>query len=118
MSSPILFLLCVSGYLLHDTFSRRPTKPGIFIVLEGLDGTGKSTVVQELAIRLNTITMVTPPNSMRAYRSYFDRVGGAQREAYYMIGNFITATEIRSACASGESVVVDRFYSSTRSYIY
>jgi thymidylate kinase len=112
-----LVLLCASGYLLHATFWRRTTKPGIFIVVEGLDGTGKSTVVQELAIRLNAIPMITPPNSMRAYRSYFDRVGGAQREAYYMIGNFIAATDIRSVITRGESAVVDRFYSSTKSYI-
>ena len=116
----ILFITCVSAIYIKS-FVTRPSKSnpkrGISIVLEGLDGTGKSTVVLALADRLDAIAMITPPNSMRSYRAYFDRIGGAQREAYYMVGNFVAATEISNNVATGKHVVVDRFYASTRSYL-
>ena len=45
--------------------------PGISIVIEGLDGVGKSTICKALAMKLNAELLMTPPIEMKSYRNYF-----------------------------------------------
>lgn len=65
---------------------------GVSIVLEGLDGVGKSVTADRLAKRLGTTCISTPPASIKPFRSYFDRESNADgggdtsmRKAYYMV---------------------------------
>lgn len=88
----------------------------ISIVLEGLDGVGKSTVVEQLAICLHARCLQTPPGIIKDFRGYFDSQDVPTRNAYYMIGNFLAGNEFLKIVDEGESVVVDRYYASTIAY--
>jgi dTMP kinase len=88
----------------------------ITIVLEGLDGVGKSTVAEQLAICLHARCLQTPPGIIKDFRGYFDSQDVPTRNAYYMIGNFLAGREFLKLVKEGESVVVDRYYASTIAY--
>jgi len=97
-----------------------PHFPPCSIVVEGLDGVGKSTAARRLAARLGGTYLRTPPDSMRSFRSYFTGDGVATtplREAYYMVGNFLAGAEMQAELAAGRPVVVDRYFASTHAYL-
>jgi thymidylate kinase len=100
--------------------------PPTSVVVEGLDGVGKSTAAAALAQRLGAVLLRTPPDSMRSFRSYFhdpsrpDEAGNgsaAMRKAYYMVGNFVAGSEMAGAVRSGRSAVCDRYFPSTVAYV-
>jgi pantothenate kinase-related protein Tda10 len=65
----------------------------ISVVLEGLDGVGKSTVALRLAEILNAKHMVTPPAIMLPARQWFVQQDNHMRRAYYMVrGTYHTHT--------------------------
>ena len=91
----------------------------VSVVLEGLDGVGKTTVAQVLAMRLSASHKSTPPEQMRSYRSWFTtQEDTAMRKAYYMVGNFMAGNDMKTEVDNGRSIVVDRYYASTMSYIH
>jgi hypothetical protein len=59
--------------------------PPMSIVLEGLDGVGKSTVAFKLAEILGAKHMVTPPAIMLPAREWFVEQDNHMRKAYYMV---------------------------------
>ena len=91
---------------------------GKFIVIEGLDATGKSTLVEKLAKRLNATLLKCPPRleapelSDADLRSYFDARPPAQRRAYYRAANLIASEQAERALQNGH-VVMDRYWTST-----
>ena len=91
--------------------------PPLCIVLEGLDGVGKSTAAAGLAARLGARLLQTPPPALRAFRGYFDAAAepGIKR-GFYMVGNFLAAEAMAGALAAGAPVVCDRYFASTRAY--
>lgn len=96
--------------------SSRP-KP-ICVVIEGLDGVGKSTAAEMLATRLGAKLLRTPPDELRSARPYFDRGDEATRRTYYMVGNFLVGDTVKKLLEQGTPCVVDRWYASTLSYRY
>lgn len=95
-------------------------RQGLSIVLEGLDGVGKSTTALSLARRLGAVHMITPTPRMRQFRSYFDThpaVTPEVRHGYYMTGNFLAGLDMRDTTEAGASVVLDRYYASTNAYV-
>lgn len=88
----------------------------VSIVLEGLDGVGKSTAARLLASQLKAVQLRTPPTSLLPCRPYFDS-RPELRAGYYETGNFIAAAEMSNALASSRSAVCDRFFASTRAYV-
>lgn len=92
----------------------------VSVILEGLDGVGKSTAVSRLADKLGAQVMRTPPDSMRSFRAHFDDISpenSVRRKAYYEVGNFVAGVEMEKAVKEGTSVVMDRYYASTMAYL-
>lgn len=85
-----------------------------FIVLEGLDGCGKSTVGKRLAKRINATLWCTPPKSTSHLRPAFEQDKDLH-SAYYSLGNYIAALEIFVHLQSSP-VVLDRYWHSTCVY--
>ncbi len=74
---------------LHADEKNKPT----IIELEGLDGSGKSTMAALLESYLvkngfNAIRLSTPPDSIKPVRRIFDQVSGTTARAYYMCSNY------------------------------
>ena len=91
---------------------------GKFIVIEGLDATGKSTLVEKLVKRLNATLLKCPPRlnapdlSDADLRAYFDERPPTQRRAYYRAANLIASEQAEIALQNGH-VVMDRYWTST-----
>ena len=91
---------------------------GKFVVIEGLDATGKSTLVKKLVKRLNATLFKCPPRleapdlSNANLRYYFDDRPAVQRRAYYRAANLIVSEQAEIALQNGH-VVVDRYWPST-----
>ena len=91
---------------------------GKFVVIEGLDATGKSTLVQRLAACLNATPLKSPPRLeapefLKAdLRSHFDNRPPMQRRAYYRAACLIASEQAEIALQKGH-VVMDRYWTST-----
>ncbi|XP_050309719.1 UMP-CMP kinase 2, mitochondrial-like [Anthonomus grandis grandis] len=84
------------------------------IVLEGLDGSGKSSMTRTLAKKLHGYKWQTPPESVKALREYFD-YNPDLRTAFYSLGNYIAGYEI--GCLLHEKpVFLDRCWNSTTAF--
>lgn len=86
------------------------------VVLEGLDGSGKSTVASLLKERLGErcVLAKTPPESISAFRAWFDRRDSKVRRAFYWMGNFLLCRDLKKTDC--HFVVCDRFWASTVVY--
>ena len=91
---------------------------GKFIVIEGLDATGKSTLVAELVKSLDATLLQCPPRLEAPefidgdLRSHFDKCPSSQRRAYYRAANLIASEQAEVALQAGH-VVMDRYWTST-----
>ena len=89
-----------------------------FIVIEGLDTTGKSTLVAKLADSLDaTLLQCPPPLEAPKFidgdlRSHFDDRPSSQRRAYYRAANLIASEQAEVVLKAGH-VVMDRYWTST-----
>jgi len=114
---------------------------GTLIVLEGLDGVGKTTTSNALVASINSSVsptacgfpsdagdgekgvhqsaslLRTPPASLSSFRDTFDRLEDSPllRRAYYTLGNILTSKRIRTSDEKS-MFVLDRFWSSTYAY--
>jgi len=92
-----------------------------FIVIEGLDATGKSTLVENLSSSLDATRLVCPPEIMAPslgegpIRQHFDSLSPLQRRAFYRFSNLI-ASEDASRHLAGGDVVMDRYWTSTAAF--
>lgn len=92
-----------------------------FIVIEGLDATGKSTLVENLSSSLDATRLVCPPEIMAPslvkgpIRQHFDSLSPLQRRAFYRFSNLI-ASEDASRHLVGGDVVMDRYWTSTAAF--
>lgn len=86
------------------------------IAIEGLDGSGKSTVVQALARRLGAAVVGCPPTRLRAARAAADALPPAERRAWYWSANREAMADAAEHVFRGESVVMDRSFASTAAY--
>jgi thymidylate kinase len=99
-----------------NTNEKRP----LCIVIEGLDGIGKSTTIKQLAEKLSAKIIVTPPDIIKPFRSIYADADFVERKTYYMIGNYIAAEEVKKTLLDKkhpQSVIMDRFYASTIAYL-
>ncbi len=89
---------------------------GRAVVVEGLDGVGKSTVVKGLISALQAHGARTPPYSVSPVRSVFDALPETPCRAFYNIGNYLAAVEIADTPDDGRPWIVDRYYTGTAAY--
>ena len=89
---------------------------GKSILIEGLDGTGKSTLCRNLCSILSAVPLRTPPDAMRPFREFFDLTRRDLREGYYMCGNFMAGEELKRHASANSIVVLDRYFPGTLAY--
>lgn len=92
------------------TASSRSRHP--VIVVEGLDGTGKTTITRALAQKLHGTALSTPPPQFAHIRDAFRHQDEAVARAFYSAANYVAAQTIAHHAASS-IVVVDRWWCST-----
>jgi thymidylate kinase len=96
-----------------------PVTQPFFVVIEGLDGAGKSTCALKLARHLGAQYMTTPAPAIRAcHQVILDSFQGCQEAAqlFYLSTVFAASRKVRAALAEGTSVVMDRYFLSTQTY--
>jgi dTMP kinase len=92
---------------------------GRVIVLEGLDGTGKTTLARLLSERLSATFLTTPDSSLRCARPRIDELYRDAPDAAQLF--YASSVAYASAVAERESergrdVVIDRYWLSTWAY--
>ncbi len=96
----------------------RSTGP-VFIVFEGLDGSGKSTCARRVAECLGARYLTTPSPEVRKHREkVVGSFDGCQEAAqlFYLSTVFAASEEVRRLLANQVSVVLDRYFLSTQAY--
>ena len=91
----------------------------LFIVLEALDGVGKTTLAQGLATRLGGEFMNTPGESLRAVGPAVLAALGDNQQArclFYAASVVAQGARARKLTQGGTTVVMDRYWLSTVSY--
>lgn len=91
----------------------------MFIVIEGLDGCGKSTVAQHLSKKLEAVLLTTPGSDFKDIRSHLDMIFSNNikaRQLFYMASVFKVSKEVKELKELGRHVVVDRYWLSTQVY--
>lgn len=84
-------------------------------MVEGVDGTGKSSISKELARRLGARYYRCPPKLILPIRRLADSSPYLFRYLYYLVGNYIAQYEIKSLLKN-TSVVCDWYVFSTIAY--
>lgn len=92
-------------------------KKGKFIVLEGLDGCGKSTIGGILKKEYNAIALNALPEKIKPW---LEKVGNTKLPeatfCYFTLCNLLKSQEIENLTKSGKDVILDRYFYTT--YIY
>jgi len=85
----------------------------LLIAIEGLDGTGKSTVACLLAKRLNGVVYATPPPEFVPIRKALDSSRSLSARFYYYLSSVCYAGAEASGLREHSHVILDRYVSST-----
>lgn len=92
---------------------------GRFIVIEGLDGVGKSTLVQGLVEALGAVHMSTPGEALADVRVVVDELVEGCPEAsqlFYACSVLAMGARAVRAVQAGQTVVMDRYWLTTATY--
>ncbi len=91
----------------------------VFVVVEGLDGVGKSTTATKLAQRLGAELMSTPPPSVAPARPHLEEVYDAYPNArmlWYASTGAAVSQDVERLISAGSPVVLARYFLSTLVY--
>lgn len=89
----------------------------VFVVFEGMDGCGKSTVSEKVERRLNAMRLVTPPEEFAAFRPRIDGVykkSGLASQLFYASAVVHASALVKES--AGRDIVMDRYAASTIAY--
>ncbi len=90
-----------------------------FVVVEGLDGAGKSTLVQGLRASFDAVVLSSSNAITAEVRATCERMHGLRgtsRQLFYAYSVSLTSDAAGRALDRGERVVVDRYWASTVAY--
>ena len=85
----------------------------MFIVLEGLDGVGKSTLIKGLRDAMDAKTIRTPAPWMSGIRTDFEDMSDEITSSYYDLCNKVASEDVKNS--KGRTIVCDRYAVSTAS---
>ncbi len=91
----------------------------MFIVIEGLDGAGKSTIATALAEAIGAELLSTPGKKFNNIREQIDSIyqdNHQARQLFYMSTVVSISEQVRELINKGENVIVDRYWLSTQVY--
>ena len=91
----------------------------MFIVIEGMDGSGKSTISKTLSEKLNAELVSTPGHQFKDIRKPLDTIFSQNtkaRQLFYAATVLNVSDEIKLLTESGQHVVTDRYWLSTQVY--
>lgn len=91
----------------------------MFIVIEGLDGAGKSTIAKELAEVIGAELLSTPGVKFNKIRAEIDEIykyNYQARQLFYMSTVVSISEQVRELMSQGKNVIVDRYWISTQVY--
>jgi thymidylate kinase len=89
----------------------------MFLVLEGGDGTGKSTLREVLVQKLGAIPYSTPPAKYLVDRHRVDELASPEEHyRFYRDGIYDASAEIEELLHNGKTVVCDRYWLTTYTY--
>jgi len=83
------------------------------VAIEGLDGSGKSTIARILAQRLGATLVKNPPDVLAKERAAADASPEPERRAWYAHANRLAGEEAMRHRRAGRAVVMDRSMAST-----
>jgi dTMP kinase len=89
------------------------------LVIEGLDGAGKSTLTKVVASALNAELLSTPGRDFDDMRPFLEenyKDHPDSRQLFYFSTVVRCSDKARSALAAGRNVVIDRYLASTQVY--
>lgn len=87
-----------------------------FIVLEGIDGGGKTTVSRELARSINAKLFRTPPQGFGGARRHIDAKASLNPRFLFYLSSVAHAADAIRQCLTSRHVVCDRYLTSTVAY--
>ncbi len=86
-----------------------------FIVFEGVDASGKSTLAKGLAEKIKGTYYYTPPTILHSIRDFADSSSPIVRYHYYLLGVYIAIDEIRKLLQR-QHVIADWYIFATLAY--
>jgi thymidylate kinase len=89
-----------------------------FIVVEGLDGSGKTAVCQRISEQIKCQQYKTPPYLFDSIRGVIDSAADAGTRFFFYLSSILYASSEIKAIINTTSVVCDRYLHSTLSYHY
>ena len=84
-----------------------------FIVFEGVDGSGKTTIARELAQQMGGIYMKTPGKSFEPAREYIDNGAATDAKLFFYLSSVFDASAQIQTTLESHPVVCDRYIFST-----
>jgi len=91
----------------------------MFIVIEGLDGTGKSTTAKALADKLGGVALNTPLDKFKDVRPQLEEIYADEsygRQLFYASTAIASSLQVQKELKDSPVVVLDRYWLSTQVY--